>query len=281
MNKRQRVILGLCLAALLAPGRAQAATEWKQLKDLDLKARPQAVISAQDGKRVFILTIGEVLLYSPQENKILDKLPVGKEFDLIARVESDDSLLLVSSKTGKLAVFTLDVQHKVFTEGLPFAGPATAPVTLSVVSDYQCPSCAQLDPILASLLEKYGNSLRIVHKNFPISSHQFARESALAALAAWKQGKFQDYHKKLFENQAQIDEQYLVTAAKEVGLELDRFNADRQGPELTQLLDKDVANAKEIGVQGTPSLFVNGRPLKNRSMPGLYQLIDEELAKAK
>ena len=78
-----------------------------------------------------------------------------------------------------------------------------------------------------------------------------------------------------------LDEQYLQTAAKEVGLDLDRFNADRQGAELAQLLDKDIANAKEIGVQGTPSLFVNGRPLKSRSMPGLYQLIDEELTKTK
>jgi len=99
----------------------------------------------------------------------------------------------------------------------------------------------------------------------------------MAALAAGKQGKFWEFHSQLLENHKQVSDEKILQIAGELGLNMDQFNQDRQAPASRQLIREDVENGRKIGVRGTPSLFMNGKRVKN---PGaLPELIRRELNK--
>jgi hypothetical protein len=132
------VLAVLCLAggALFLPT-AQAGVEWKVLKDLDLKASPLDVAPSADGQWLYILTPGEILVYSFQEGKIMDKVPVGKEFDRVASLPRANGLTLSSSTKNTIQIITLENVFTIDVSGLPFKGPRDAPVVIAVFDDYQ------------------------------------------------------------------------------------------------------------------------------------------------
>jgi protein-disulfide isomerase len=130
------------------------------------------------------------------------------------------------------------------------------------------------------LLETYPNDLKLVIKHFPLPSHKAARPAAVAALASHKQGKFWEFHAKLFENYRALDEQKIEAIAVELGLDMEKFAVDQKSPEITALIERDLENGREIGVRGTPTIFLNGKRVKIRSMQGFQQLIEAEIAKA-
>lgn len=131
------------------------------------------------------------------------------------------------------------------------------------------------------MLEKYPNDLKLVIKHFPLPSHKFARPASKAALAAHKQGKFWEFHAKLFENYRSLDAKKIEEIAIELELDMEKFAADRQLSEINALIERDIRNGKAIGVRGTPTIFLNGKRVKNRSMQGFQQMIEAELSKAK
>jgi len=110
--------------------------------------------------------------------------------------------------------------------------------------------------------------------------HDMAEPAALAALAANKQGKFWEYHDKLFAEE-KITRSSLGRIAQEINLELKRFQKDMDSQELRQQVKNDITEANKLGVTGTPTIFVNGRKLKQRSLKGFQDLIDQELRKSK
>ncbi len=126
------------------------------------------------------------------------------------------------------------------------------------------------------MLEKNKGNVKLVFKNLPLRIHDMAQPAALAALAANKQGKFWNYHDRLFAEK-KITDQSLLTIAKELQLDLDKFNADRNSQELRSHMNNDMAEASKLGVTGTPTIFINGRKLKQRSLQGFQALIDQEL----
>lgn len=132
--------------------------------------------------------------------------------------------------------------------------------------------------MLEQLLEKNKDTIKIVLKNMPLSFHKMAAPAALAALAADNQGKFWEYHDKLFLAK-KLSEKELIAIAESLQLEMERFNADRASQETRARLQKDMRDAQKAGVTGTPTVFVNGRQLKQRSLAGFQSLIDEELQK--
>ena len=132
-------------------------------------------------------------------------------------------------------------------------------------------------PQLEQVLEKYPKQVKLVFKNFPLRNHTRARPAAIAALAAGEQGKFWEYHDKLFENYSKIDEALLKTIAGEIGLDVERFEKDRQNKDLAQYVTRDLGEGQRAGVRGTPTIFVNGKLLKDRSLPGFSRMIDREL----
>jgi protein-disulfide isomerase len=132
------------------------------------------------------------------------------------------------------------------------------------------------------VLEQYPNDVKLVFKNFPLTRiHKFAMDAAVAAMAANQQGKFWEFHAGLFKNYNNLNAEKIDELAQAAGLEMEQFKQDRQNPALAAMVQRDLKDGVEAGVRGTPSIFVNGRLLQQRSLPGFKQIIDEELAKKK
>ena len=161
--------------------------------------------------------------------------------------------------------------------GLPVKGPANAPVTLIVFSDYLCPVCNALEPVLQQVLEKYPNDVKLVHKLCPY--HDFSREAVEAAYAAWDQGKFWEYHDLLFYNQLVLNKPQITAIAEELHLDLKRFNKKMKDPAIQKLIDRDMADVSRLGILGTPTVYVNGKVLNDRSLQGFQTAIVGELSK--
>ena len=160
----------------------------------------------------------------------------------------------------------------------PTLGRADAPVTLVEFSDYQCPFCARSEPLVQSALAAYPTQARLVYKHFPLTSiHPQALPAALAAAAAQKQGKFWEMHEKLFANQRALAPEQMKEYARQVGLDVPQFERDMQSDEVKALVQDDIKLAQRVGVRGTPTIFVNGKILQNRSLDGFKELIDPVL----
>ncbi len=153
-------------------------------------------------------------------------------------------------------------------------GPENAQLTLVEFSDLQCPYCAQLAPVLDSLHKTYPNKVRVVFKHFPLSFHKQARSAAAAAEAAGKQGKFFEFRYAVAPHFRDLNDSLYLAIAGGLGLDLEAFKKDMQlTPELEALMDDDMALGRKIGVEGTPTLFVNGRLAQNRSFEYLAGLV--------
>ena len=135
-------------------------------------------------------------------------------------------------------------------------------------------------PPLEQVLEQYPNQVKVVFKNFPLRNHKFAKPAALAALAANEQGKFWEFHDKIFENYNKLSEQKLQKIAVELQLDMERFEADRKDQKMQASVTRDSRDGQSAGVRGTPTIFVNGRLLKNRSVQGFREMIDRLLRKS-
>lgn len=132
------------------------------------------------------------------------------------------------------------------------------------------------------MLEQYPNDVKLVFKNFPLTRiHKFAMDAAVASMAANQQGKFWEFHSGLFKNYNNLNAEKIDELAQAAGLDMEQFKQDRQNPALAAMVQRDLKDGVEAGVRGTPSIFVNGRLLQQRSLPGFKQIIDEELAKKK
>jgi len=135
-------------------------------------------------------------------------------------------------------------------------------------------------PLLEQVLEKNPKDVKLVYKNFPLRNHKFARPAAIAALAAGKQGKFWEFHDLLFKDYNRLNEQKFQEIARELNLDMEQFEKDQKDPEILALISRDMSEGSQAGVRGTPTLFVNGRLLRNRSLAGFQDMIDKEVKKA-
>lgn len=156
----------------------------------------------------------------------------------------------------------------------PVKGPESAPITIIEFSDFQCPYCSRGRMVAEELyaMEKFKGKIKIVFKNFPLEFHPQAMPSAVAALAAHKQGKFWEFHDELFltqaklggikEGDAQASEDYMVEIAKKLSLNVDKFKADLKATDIQTQIKADKADATKAGVRGTPFFLVNGVAVK-------------------
>jgi protein-disulfide isomerase len=127
------------------------------------------------------------------------------------------------------------------------------------------------------VLEKNPKTVKIVFKHFPIRSHKFAVQAAVAALAAGRQAKFWNFHDELFKNYNQLNEEKVQEIATKLKLTKAQFEKDRKDPLLLEQVKHDFNEAIRIGVNSVPAVFVNGRKLKDRDLKGFQALIDKEL----
>ena len=144
-------------------------------------------------------------------------------------------------------------------------GPADAQITFLEYSDLQCPYCAQLEPILSEVLKAYPNDVRLVFRHWPLGFHPNAPLAAQAAEAAGKQGKFFDMLDLIFAGQSEWSEKstadfetWLKGKAATLGLDAAKFNQDLQDPVIVQKIKDDQTAGNNLGLQGTPTLYING-----------------------
>lgn len=160
----------------------------------------------------------------------------------------------------------------------PFKGPAKAPVVMTLFSDFQCPFCAQIPSLIDQVLKAYPKEVKFVYKEFPLTTiHQYALPAARAALAAARQGKFWEMHDRLFANQRALQADSLKQYAKDIGLDVAKFERDMAAPDVQKEIEEDSKLAQQSQVSGTPTLFVNGKRVTNRTVDGMKQMVDEAL----
>lgn len=162
---------------------------------------------------------------------------------------------------------------------MPHHGPTDAPVKLVEFYDYGCPACARMKPLIEEALVGFESDVVIYYKQFPLSAHPDSAVAAQVALAAHKQGKFDEMHTLLFANQHSHKLDDLKGFAKEAGLNLDTLAADMAS--FKAAVDADKAEGEKVGVAGTPALYINGRSYEGPSAPKYLKMwIREALAKA-
>jgi predicted DsbA family dithiol-disulfide isomerase len=161
----------------------------------------------------------------------------------------------------------------------PSRGPGNAAVTIVEFSDFQCPYCRQEAITLRRVLEEYPHDVRLVFLDFPLSAHPDARNAAQAASCAGEQGQFWAMHDLLFAHQDALSPDDLRRYAQKAGIDQTKFDACLSSGRAAPRIDQSIRLGEEVGVDGTPALFVNGRPLSGATpYPELKQTIDEELA---
>jgi len=159
---------------------------------------------------------------------------------------------------------------------------ATEPlVTILEFSEFECPFCSRVEPTVDQILEAYGDKVQVVWKHSPLSFHKNARGAALAACAANKQGKFWEMHKILFANQRAMAKDDLNGYAKEMGLDMGKFETDMNGTVCAAEVDGDMKLAADVGARGTPNLYINGRQVRGAvPFDHIEPVIKEEIKKA-
>jgi len=170
---------------------------------------------------------------------------------------------------------------EVAVDGAPFKGPAQAPVTIVEFSDFHCPFCRRVLPTLAQLESQYGEKIKLVFRDFPIDNlHPGATKAHEAARCANEQGKFWAYHDKLFAAPAKSSPEIFKGFAKDVGLDVPRFENCFDSQKYQAAIKKDIEEGNRVGVMGTPAFFINGRLLSGaQPLDAFVRVIDDELAR--
>jgi len=134
-------------------------------------------------------------------------------------------------------------------------------------------------PVFEQVLEKYPEDVKVVFKNFPLRNHKFAMQAAVAAMAAEGQGKFWEFHDLLFENYNKLSDQKIQEIAQAVGLNLEEYEKKKNDPAIKRKVRQDFSEGRQAGVRGTPTIFINGIRLRDRSLKGFQAAIDKQLQK--
>jgi protein-disulfide isomerase len=129
------------------------------------------------------------------------------------------------------------------------------------------------------VFETYPKTVKLAIKNFPLRNHQFAYQAAVAALAANRQGKFWEFHDELYKNYNRLNEEKIREIAQQVGLDTAKLDQDMKDPGMGALVRSDLMEGTNAGVRGIPTIFINGRLLRDRSFEGFQDAIEKELAK--
>ena len=172
----------------------------------------------------------------------------------------------------------LDDPVSIPVAGSPVTGPPNAPITLVEFSDFQCPYCAVATPAIEEVLRAYPKQVKLIFKEFPLEMHPQAPLAASAALAAFKQNKFWEMHDLLFANGSHLSRTNILGFANQLGLDMKRFESDLNSTEIHETVLRDMQDGDKAGVEGTPTLFVNGQKYNGPvSVQALKVVLDAEI----
>ncbi len=258
---------------------ASARVVVSQGQQIQSKGSPVDTCMSLDGTLFFVLTRqGAVEIYDAN-GRLKETISLDFSADTVTATKTGDTLFLGDSKTGAIHELNVEFIQNINIKGSPFKGPENAPVTLVIFTDFQCFYCAKAIELLDQVEQAYPDKVKIVFKNFPLSMHKFAMSAAIGGMAAHKQGQFWPMHDLLFENAADLNEDNLLKYAESLGLDMDKFTADILAPETSRQVKSDMVAGQTAGVRGTPTVFINGRQIKRRTINEIKRVIDEELKK--
>jgi protein-disulfide isomerase len=143
--------------------------------------------------------------------------------------------------------------------GAPVIGPADAKITLVEFSDFECPYCSAAVKNAKTIMAAYPKDIKLIYKQFPLTNHPHAALAATASLAAKDQGKFWQMHDIMFANFRHLSRENILAWAKEIGLDVNKFQADLDSGKYQKIITQDIAEGEQAGVYGTPAFFINGK----------------------
>ncbi|HEY3134777.1 MAG TPA: thioredoxin domain-containing protein [Blastocatellia bacterium] len=165
-------------------------------------------------------------------------------------------------------------------EDRPWKGGTNAPVTVIEFTDFECPSCGATQPDLEEVAREFGDKVKLVARNFPLDQHKHAFEAAEAAEAAREQGKYWEYAALLFKNQKALETEKLKEYASQVGLDRKRFDAALDSHKYAGRVKQDLVDGEKVGIDSTPTLFINGKRVRARTREDLKAAIEAALKEA-
>jgi protein-disulfide isomerase len=263
------------------------------LVDQAAKAKGQtadAFVQAEVGKRKKPVSDTDVRNFFVQNSERMQ----GRTFEQMsgaiqrylddqAQNEAKESLIAELKKSGPAIRVAMDAPRTTVNVAPddPSQGKADAPVTIVEFSDFQCPFCQRVMPTLKELRGKYGDKVRLVWKDFPLTQiHPQAFVAAQAGNCAREQGKFWEYHDTLFGNQSALQPDNLKKYAADLGLDAAKFNQCLDSSKYEARVQDALAVGGRLGIGSTPTVFVNGRSINGAQPLEVFQsIIDEELAR--
>jgi protein-disulfide isomerase len=169
--------------------------------------------------------------------------------------------------------------ENLITDTTATAGPRDSKIVMVEFSDFECPACKTFHPVVAQLIDQYQDRVLFAFKHFPLPQHTSARSAAIASEAAKEQGQFWRFADELFAIQPDFSREKYIEIAEKLMLDVDRFTADLDKPELAVRVDEDLAQARRLGLGQTPTFILNNNLVTLTSFDDLGKLIEEELAK--
>jgi predicted DsbA family dithiol-disulfide isomerase len=190
-----------------------------------------------------------------------------------------DMLMNNLRRNFKVTTFLDPLRTDIATEGYPSRGPARAPVTIVEFADFECPFCGGLHPTLQLVEKNYADKVRLVYRQFPLTTiHPFAQKAAEASMCANEQKHFWEFYDSMFGDQAHLDIPSLKKRAQTMGLNTAMFNGCLDSGKQAAAIQKDKDDARKAGVSSTPTLFINGRMLSgNRPYAEIREVVEDEL----
>ena len=247
---------------------AQTTRALKLLRQQDCSCRcgmKVAECRMKDPSCAYSRGMAEVTLKAIREGKNDQQVLAAVAASDIAKGPADHSKLLEDAV-------------KIPVTNAPVRGPATASVTLVEFSDFQCPFCIAATPQLESILKVYPSQVKLIFKEFPLDSHAQAPLAAAAALSANKQGKFWPMYDGLFAQKGNLSRRGVLALAGSMGLDMKRFQSDLDSAEIKKAVEQDMTDGEHIGVDSTPTLFVNGQRYNGPvTLAALKPVIDDQL----
>ncbi|MEK6304435.1 MAG: thioredoxin domain-containing protein [Acidobacteriota bacterium] len=169
---------------------------------------------------------------------------------------------------------------KITIDDQPWTGAANPRVTIVEFTDYECPSCGRTAPVLEEVIKEYPDKVKLVVRDFPLDMHAHAFKAALAAEAAREQGKYWEYASILFKNQKALEVGNLKEYATQLGLDRARFDQALDSEKYAENVKRDLRDGGLIGVDSTPTVFINGKRIRDKSTEGLKAAIEAALKQA-
>jgi len=180
----------------------------------------------------------------------------------------------------RIEVFLVEPEvpvYKIAIDDQPMKGNPNATTTFVMFTDYQCPSCAEEHPILERLIAEFGDRVKFVVRDYPLTQHAEAETAAAAAEAARAQGKYWDYVALLYRNQSALQVDKLKEYASQLKLDRAKFDLALASEATKQKVVRDMRDGEKVGVNGTPTIIVNGKMVKDRSYEGLQSVLNASL----